>query len=62
MDLHQLKAFYRVSRCGNFSRAAEDLFMSQPALSRQISSLEATVGTQLFHRNGRGVEPHRQHP
>ncbi|MHB9094116.1 MAG: LysR family transcriptional regulator [Eubacteriales bacterium] len=55
MDLTQLKAFYKVSRCGNFSRAAENLFMSQPALSRQISSLEAAVGMQLFYRNGRGV-------
>ncbi|MFZ3172417.1 MAG: LysR family transcriptional regulator [Carboxydocellales bacterium] len=55
MDINQLRAFYHVSKCSNFSRASEELFISQPALSRQIASLETAVGMQLFYRNGRGV-------
>jgi DNA-binding transcriptional LysR family regulator len=55
MEPVNLKSFYRVAVCGSFSKAAEELFVSQPALSRQIAALEKELGLQLFHRQGRGV-------
>lgn len=55
MDFHQLNTFYHVARRLNFTRAAEDLNMSQPAVSRQIESLEKTIGMPLFNRTGRNV-------
>ncbi len=51
--LARLKYFYQVASSGSFSRAAEELFISQPALSRQIAALEEDVGLPLFSRQGR---------
>lgn len=51
--LAHLKYFYQVANSGSFSRAAEELFISQPALSRQIAALEEELGLQLFSRQGR---------
>lgn len=39
----------------NFTQAADDLFMAQPALSRLISALEKELDLQLFYRNSRSV-------
>ena len=50
MDIQQLKAFYKVARLHSFSKAAKELYLSQPAVSRQISSLEAEIGLPLFVR------------
>ena len=50
------RMFYHVARCGNFSRAAEILFTSQPAVSRAMAALERELGCRLFIRNRRGVE------
>ena len=55
MDFSNLKAFYQVAMSGNFSRAAEELFISQPALSRQVAALEQELDLQLFTRQGRYV-------
>ncbi|MGI9861954.1 LysR substrate-binding domain-containing protein [Moorella naiadis] len=55
MDLAHLKAFYEVGRWGSFSKAAEVLFTSQPALSRQVAALEKELGLDLFSRQPRGV-------
>lgn len=55
MELSHLKAFYHVAAAGSFSAAAEELFISQPALSRQVAALEKELGLQLFSRRGRGV-------
>lgn len=55
MDFSNLKAFYQVAISGNFSRAAEELFISQPALSRQVAALEKELDLQLFARQGRHV-------
>lgn len=55
MDLWRLECFCAVARAGSFSKAATVLFVTQPALSHQISTLEADVGQRLFHRSGRGV-------
>lgn len=55
MNLNQLGYFTEAARCLNFSRAAELLYISQPALSRQISKLEDYIGAQLFDRGNRGL-------
>lgn len=55
MDLRKLKYFLEVARTGNVSRAATRVWISQPALSRQIQLLEEELGVQLFERKARGV-------
>lgn len=55
MDLTQLRAFVTVAREGNLSRAAERLHLTQPAVSLQIKSLQATLGLQLFMRTPSGM-------
>ena len=50
MTMNQLKYFMAVARCLSFTEAARSLFMTQPALSRQIQAMEAELGTQLFVR------------
>ncbi len=55
MELKQLQYFVAVAECLNFSRAAEKLYVSQPALSYQIAELEKEFGTSLFIRDRRKV-------
>lgn len=50
-----LKGFMSVARCGSISRAAEELNVSQPALTQTIRGLEEIVGTPLFDRSAKGV-------
>ncbi len=50
MNLEQLRGFVEVARLGHFTRAAEHLHVAQPSLSRQISTLEQELGSELFHR------------
>ncbi|HBW34818.1 MAG TPA: hypothetical protein DEF89_05495 [Desulfosporosinus sp.] len=50
VDIQHLRAFYEVARWRSFSKAAKELYLSQPAVSRQISSLEAEIGLPLFVR------------
>lgn len=57
VDLKQLHYAVTLAKHRNFARAAEALDMSQPALSRSISGLEAELGVQLFTRGARGAEP-----
>ncbi|HBC43578.1 MAG TPA: LysR family transcriptional regulator [Pseudanabaena sp.] len=52
MRLEQLKAFLAVAETGNFQQAAQKCGVSQSTISRQVQSLEATVGLSLFHRQG----------
>lgn len=54
-ELRELRFFVAVARTLNFSRAAEDLFTSQPAVSRGITQLEKRVGSRLFTRTSRHV-------
>ena len=55
MELYQLKAFVAVAEHGNVTRAAEQLFASQPAVSAQIKTLEQSLGISLFHRASSGM-------
>jgi DNA-binding transcriptional LysR family regulator len=57
MDTRQLAAFCAVVERKSFSRAAEQLGLSQPAVSLQIAALEKRVGRRLLDRSGRRVEP-----
>jgi DNA-binding transcriptional LysR family regulator len=56
MELHQLEAFEAVVAHGSFTRAAEALHLTQPAVTRQIASLERELRTRLFDRLGRTVQ------
>lgn len=55
MDIQQLRNFLVLSETLNFRKAAEQISIVQPALSRQIQLLENEIGAQLFNRNNRTV-------
>jgi LysR family hydrogen peroxide-inducible transcriptional activator len=55
MEVHQLRYFCAVARTGSFTRAAEQLGITQPSLSQQIRILERNIGNPLFERLGRSV-------
>ncbi|MFJ8065019.1 LysR family transcriptional regulator [Psychrobacillus sp. NPDC096426] len=55
MDFDQLHYFQILANVGNFTKASEELSLSQPALSRSISRLEEELGVPLFDRKSRGV-------
>jgi DNA-binding transcriptional LysR family regulator len=55
MELTQLRYFVMLAMTKNFSRAAEELFITQPTLSQQIKRLEKDLGAELFHRSTRSV-------
>ena len=57
MELDQLRYFLAVRRCGNFTEAARELHLSQPALSRSIQKLEGELGQPLFDRKPGAVTP-----
>ncbi len=55
MDWDKLRIFHAAAHAGSFTHAGEALHMSQSAVSRQVSSLEADLGVPLFHRHARGL-------
>lgn len=55
IDLNLYRVFYVVAKCGNISHAAEELFISQPAVSKSIKTLEKSLNILLFTRNSKGV-------
>lgn len=59
MDIRQLEVFCQVVKLGSFSRAAKALGLSQPTASEHIKTLEEELGTRLFDRLGRHVQPTR---
>ena len=54
---YRTHTFLAVCRTGSFTRAAEELHVTQPAVSQHIRQLEAHYGCTLFSKTGRGVEP-----
>ena len=56
LNLYQVKIFHCVARHLNYSRAGEELALSQPAVSRQVAALEKDLGMELFMQRGRHVE------
>ncbi len=55
MDWDKLRIFHAAAEAGSFTHAGDTLSMSQSAISRQVSALEADLGTLLFHRHARGL-------
>src|SRR5947209_3369772 len=55
MELRQLRYFVAVAEEGNISRAAQKIFLTQPALSRQIKALEEEIGQCLLQRKAHSI-------
>lgn len=55
MEFSQLRTLIHVAELGSLSKAADQLNIAQPALSRQVKMLEEELGTRLFDRHGRGM-------
>ena len=56
MNLKQLEAFVQVAEGGSFSKAAKQLFLTQPTISAHISSLEKELNARFFVRNTKEVK------
>lgn len=56
VNLELYKVFYTVAKCGSLTKAAEELYISQPAISQAIKQLENELGTPLFNRVHKGME------
>ncbi|HKQ31415.1 MAG TPA: LysR family transcriptional regulator [Burkholderiales bacterium] len=56
MDIAALQAFLAIAETGSFSRAAERIYLTQPAISKRIALLEQELGAPLFDRVGRRVQ------
>lgn len=55
MDFHRLRVFHTVARLRSFSRAGEELLLTQPAVSKQVRELEERLGFILLNRHGRQI-------
>ncbi len=55
MDLRQLETFVAVARLGHFTRAADELHLTQSAVSQHVARLEASLGVRLLERGTRGA-------
>lgn len=56
VNLELYRVFYTVAKCGSLTKAAEELYISQPAVSQSIKQLENQLGMSLFNRTHRGME------
>ena len=56
VNLDLYKVFYTVAKCGSLTKAADELYISQPAVSQAIKQLEAQLGVSLFTRTHKGME------
>ena len=56
VNLDLYRVFYTVAKCGSLTRASEELYISQPAVSQSIKQLEMQLGVKLFNRTHRGME------
>ena len=57
MNLAAFEAFLKVMETGSISIAAEQLFITQPAVTKRIHTLEEYFGVKLFESAGRGIQP-----
>jgi LysR family transcriptional regulator, low CO2-responsive transcriptional regulator len=57
LNLHQLRIFHAVATHRSYSRAAAELFLSQPGVSQQVKALEHSIGLPLFEKVGRSIRP-----
>ena len=55
VNLELYRVFYTVAKCGSLTKAAQALFISQPAVSQSIKQLENQLGITLFKRTYRGM-------
>ena len=55
MRLGQLEYFIKIAECGSFSKAAKELYISQPTLTKSIANLEAEYDIQLLERASKGI-------
>ena len=55
-NLELYRVFYTVAKCGSLTKAADELYISQPAVSQAIKQLENQLGTPHFNRTRRGME------
>lgn len=56
VNLELYRVFYMVAKCGSLTKAAQELFISQPAVSQAIKQLETQLGGKLFNRVSRGMQ------
>lgn len=56
VNLELYRVFYTVAKCGSLTKAAQELFISQPAVSQAVKQLEGQLGVSLFNRTHRGME------
>ena len=56
VNLELYRVFYTVAKCGSLTKAAEQLYISQPAVSQAIKQLETQLGGKLFNRTHKGME------
>lgn len=56
MNIHGLRLFSQVAKTGSFTKAAEQMRISQPAVSSQIKKFEQEIGVSLFKQHGRGIQ------
>ncbi|MGN1052406.1 MAG: LysR family transcriptional regulator [Candidatus Scatosoma sp.] len=56
VNLDLYRVFYTVAKKGSLTKAAEELYISQPAVSQAVKQLENQLGTPLFNRTHRGME------
>ena len=56
VNLDLYRVFYTVAKCGSLTKAASELYISQPAVSQSIKQLETQLGVRLFNRTHRGME------
>lgn len=56
VNLELYRVFYTVARCGSLTKAAQELYISQPAVSQSIKQFESQLGASLFNRTHRGMD------
>ena len=57
IDIRNLQCFLAVCAAGSISKAAQTMYIAQPAMSMHIKGLETALGLQLFERSAQGVTP-----